>query len=1050
MSSIGQGSISIDDSTRIGEGAQNTANEVAGNVNDINSDNKLTPSEKLKLKQEYDKDVELYNIDIEQLKSANLPTTELETAMSNLTDFITPLFKEMNRTSNVDRNTLDSIFTAFATADKNASQAFVNMVQQVADDAKKSGDDAKKAGEQAQEAGEEAKASADQAKADATQAKADAATAQQKAQSSIDQFNAHLPDIDEALSTANLVKQDVTKLSDTTEQYHNEYTTGIQNVISTVNSMTISNRNLALETATTVTMTGENRSNQVQDGYGFSSVIPYGTVVTVSFDVSSSTGVGDFTMQFYGGEPDGKPASSWQIISEGSLVNGTKHISVTLTTDSDHLHVRPRLDNATGTVTISKFIISESSKEVSWSPAPEDLATSTEIDQLSNAIKLKANSGDVTSQITVATQGIQSEVDNKVSGLNTKISQTDSAWRASVNTLGTTNMVYNGGFAHGVDGWNTQNGKWGWSNQAQDQVQGSNAIQARFTGLTTDTWSNATSKAFLVRSGQKMSIGAIVTPWVLDSDPNKGFGIGLNFYASTDGTGVRNNSYHPEQWIYTTGRQQLKVENITVPDGANSAVVKLYIQRNGGANFTRVQANMTPTLPQFIDGFATATDITASINDINLKVSNSDGSSSQVNINNDTILLDANKIIFNGNTSIQNGTIGTAKIANAAINTAQIADGAINNAKIANASIDDAKINSLNGNKLVENSITANKINVDDLIANGINTKTLTAVNLNASTLTTPQIDLGFNGTFTESFNYTQDASMFLPKKNSGTLTFNHGVLQSKGNMQTYVNGQWGGMNDNLVFQSGIDNSQWTEVAPGYIKLDSFKQNDTDLSQRTYTDPTGYYYTSGNGNASYLGNILQTAQVQTPSLIGMYIGPSAGVKLLQIGSNGSDYGLRVGSYAGSEAVLSDFIYNSTTSTSSNVRITDHGHLMRTTSASKYKYNIKNPDIETTLGDRLLNVHMATWNDKRAVDLYAEQLNTGEEREKSTIDKYYGLIAEQLRDAGLEMFIDYGKNHEIEGIQYDRAWIPLLSVIRRINDKVNEYELRLSKLEGASK
>ncbi len=151
--------------------------------------------------------------------------------MSNLTDFVTPLFKEMNRTSTVDRDALDSVFTAFATADKNASQAFVNMVQQVADNAKKAGDDAKKAGEKAQESGEEAKASADQAKADATQAKADAATAQQKAQSSIDQLNEHLPDINEALSTANLVKQDVTKLSDTTEQYHNEYTTGIQNVV---------------------------------------------------------------------------------------------------------------------------------------------------------------------------------------------------------------------------------------------------------------------------------------------------------------------------------------------------------------------------------------------------------------------------------------------------------------------------------------------------------------------------------------------------------------------------------------------------------------------------------------------------------------------------------------------------------------------------------------------------------------------------------------------------------------------------------------------------
>ncbi len=143
-------------------------------------------------------------------------------------------------------------------------------------------------------------------------------------------------------------------------------------------------------------------------------------------------------------------------------------------------------------------------------------------------------------------------------------------------------------------------------------------------------------------------------------------------------------------------------------------------------------------------------------------------------------------------------------------------------------------------------------------------------------------------------------------------------------------------------------------------------------------------------------------------------------------------------------------YDFTSSASANVRITDSGHLARSTSASKYKYNIKNPDIETTLGDRLLNVRLATWNDKHAVDSYAEQLSTGEKREKISINKHYGLIAEQLRDAGLDMFIDYGKNHEIEGIQYDRAWIPLLSVVRRLNDKVNEYELRLSKLEGANK
>ncbi|KAF0564152.1 hypothetical protein GBP53_10300, partial [Pediococcus acidilactici] len=354
-----------------------------------------------------------------------------------------------------------------------------------------------------------------------------------------------------------------------------------------------------------------------------------------------------------------------------------------------------------------------------------------------------------------------------------------------------------------------------------------------------------------------------------------------------------------------------------------------------------------------------------------------------------------------------------------------------------------------NGNKLIENSITANKINVDDLIANGINTKTLTSVNLNTSTLTTPQLDLGLNGKFTEDFDYTQSTSIFLPKKNKGTLTFNHGVLQSGGRMQTYVNGKWGGMNDNYTFQAGIDNSQWTEVAPGYIKLDLFKQNDTDVAERTYVDPTGFYYTTNSNHAytSYVGNIVSTPQVQTAGVVAKTIDPLGDTKRLEIDHSGSKIGLQVGSYAGNEAVLSDYIYDFAFSASSNVHITSSGHLTRSTSASKYKYNISNPDYEDVLGDRLLNVHLASWNDKNAIDSYAHTLNTGEDTEKMSIDKYHGLIAEQLRDAGLEMFIEYNEDGEIEGIQYDRAWIPLLAVVRRLNNKINEYEMRISNLEG---
>ncbi|CCG89822.1 cell envelope integrity protein TolA [Pediococcus pentosaceus] len=1076
--------------------AQGTANKVAGNVNDINSDNKLTPTEKLKLKQEYDKDLKLYTIDVSQLQSAGLPTAELDSAMSNLTNFVTPLFKEMNTTSTVNRGALDSVFTAFATADKNASQAFANKVQQVADDAKKAGDDAKQAGEEAQEAGQEAKASAEQAKTDATQAKADALTAQQKAQSSIDQLNAHLPDIDTALSTANLVKQSVTKLSNTTEQYHNEYTTGIQNVIKTIDDISIGGTNLVINsgypTGTEHWTEGggaknvfrvakhafyhngtDNTFNLINQGkqaslecYASSerfSVKP-NTQYSLSFKGFASSNVPSMDVWFLGRKYSSTSSTGYDkaiLIIDNKVLSPSQVDTVQVvfnTGDCEEGYLRfdnnGSSDGNDSSLYFTEIKVEQGTRATDWSLSPLDTATGTEFDQLSNAIKLKADSSDVTSQINIATKGIQSDVTNKVSDLNTKISQTSDAVQILNTTSGLRNLVYNSSYANNAEGWNMFNPNGYLSTLAVSSYNGSPGFGVSVSGKSASAWTEfGESKHYAlpqpdVVAAENTYSGSAMIKMYDDSDSTAKLSVVIAYY---DKNGARI-SWKDMFATYDSKNvwKEVKFENFPVPQGAYSIGIQYWAY--GSKVHGMIAQPMIvfgPKIGPYNPDAVSQSDITASINNVHLGVKNADGSTSTFNMNGNTILMDTAQTVINGKTSILDGTIDTAKIANAAINTAQIADGAINNAKIANAAIDDAKISNLNGNKIIARSIAASKINVDDLIANGINTKTLTSVNLNTSTLTTPELDLGLNGTFTEDFDYTQNASMFLPKKNKGNLTFNHGVLQSEGTMQTYVNGQWGGMNDNLVFQSGISNAQWTELAPGYIKMDLCKQ-DGSIGQRIYADPTGFYYTSATGNKSYLGNVLQTGQVQTPSLIGKYIGPSAGVNLLQIGNNGNDYGLQVGSYAGSEAVLSDFIYNSTTSTSSNVRITDHGHLMRTTSASKYKYNIKNPEIETTLGDRLLNVHMATWNDKHAVDMYAEQLNTGEEREKITIDKYYGLIAEQLRDAGLDMFVDYGKNHEIEGIQYDRAWIPLLSVVRRLNDKVNEYELRLSKLEGTNK
>lgn len=1071
MSSIGQASISIDESTRIGENAQDTANQVAGNVSDINSDNKLTPSEKIKLKQEYDKDLKLYAIDFSQLQSAGLSTTELETAMNNLTAFVTPLFQDMRSTSNVDRSALDGVFTAFATADKNASQAFTNKVEQVANDAKKAGDDAKQAGEKAQELGQEAKASAEQAKTDATQAKADALTAQQKAQSSIDQLNTHLPDIDKALSATNLIKQDVTKLSNTTEQYHNEYTTGIQNVISTVNNIEIGGRNIVLDSSNmgnfriwqadgTSNLSDDKKEITITSSHGginiekknLSENLPNnGDTIVISADVK-----GNSHLQFNYNNGNGFVGSGTNI----AVTTDYKRYSTTFEWNPVNLDKTEFVIFTSGSaeqyLTIKNVKVEIGNKATDWSPAPEDLATSTEFDQLNNAIKLKANSSDVTSQINVATKGIQTDVTNKVSNLTTQINQTSDAVQILNTTSGLRNLVYNSSYANNAEGWNMFNKTGYLSTLAVSSYNGSPGFGVNVSGRGASTWTEFGQSKFYtlpqpdaVAADNTYSGSAMIKIYD-DSDTTARLSATIAYF---DKSGARISGWKDMYVTYDKKNTWtlVKFENLPVPKGAYSIAMMFWAY--GPKVHGMIAQPMIvfgPKIGPYNPDVASQSDITASIDNIHLGVKNADGSTSTFNMDGNTILMDTAQTIINGKTSILDGTIGTAKIANAAINTAQIADGAINNAKIANASIDDAKINSLNGNKITANSITANKINVDDLIANGINTKTLTSVTLNTSTLTTPKLDLGMNGTFTEDFDYTQPTGMFLPKKNKGTLTFNHGVLQSRGNMQTYVNGQWGGMNDDIAFQSGIDNSQWTEVAPGYIKMDLFKQDGKNIAQRAYSDPTGFYYTSAKGDKSYLGNILQTAQVQSPSVIANYIGINGNQLRLQIVNNGNDYGLQVGSYGGSQAVLSDFIYNTAYSSSPNVYITPNGRLVRGTSASKYKYNIKNPDIETTLGDRLLNVHLATWNDKNAVDSYAEELSTGEKRENISIDKCYGLIAEQLRDAGLDMFISYGKNHEIEGVQYDRAWIPLLSVIRRLNDKVNEYELRLSKLEGVSK
>lgn len=130
-------------------------------------------------------------------------------------------------------------------------------------------------------------------------------------------------------------------------------------------------------------------------------------------------------------------------------------------------------------------------------------------------------------------------------------------------------------------------------------------------------------------------------------------------------------------------------------------------------------------------------------------------------------------------------------------------------------------------------------------------------------------------------------------------------------------------------------------------------------------------------------------------------------------------------------------YYRTTGSAPNLCIASDGALVRSTSASKYKTEIKR-SYSTEYGEKLLNLPTAIWTDKGQKERY----EAGKRHIKP--EKYFGMIAEDLADAGLDLLVSRNPlTHEIEGIQYERIAPALLPVIKELKDKVNKLEKKVN-------
>lgn len=131
---------------------------------------------------------------------------------------------------------------------------------------------------------------------------------------------------------------------------------------------------------------------------------------------------------------------------------------------------------------------------------------------------------------------------------------------------------------------------------------------------------------------------------------------------------------------------------------------------------------------------ASQSQITQLVNDINLRVIKGDVVN-QINISPESILIAGNKVQITGQTYIENGIIGDAKIKD--LSASKLTAGTIDAAKINVLNINAANITTgiLSADRIGANSITATHINVANLAAISANLGTITAGTINAATV---------------------------------------------------------------------------------------------------------------------------------------------------------------------------------------------------------------------------------------------------------------------------------------------------------------------------